>query len=60
MALREVEPLGVTEETDKAGNHGSRSQEPRRSALLVGGPSVPVPNGGWLDGALDVVIEQWR
>ena len=48
-------PLGVVEETDEAGNQwftlaGSSEQE-----LLIGGHIDSVPNGGWLDGALNLV-----
>ena len=51
-----VAELGVEEETDEAGNQwfSLRGGESDR-ALLVGGHIDSVPNGGWLDGALNVV-----
>jgi hydantoinase/carbamoylase family amidase len=48
-------PLGVQEEVDEAGNQWFtlRGNDPR--ALVIGGHVDSVPNGGWLDGALNVV-----
>jgi hydantoinase/carbamoylase family amidase len=47
-------PLGVQEEVDEAGNQWFtlRGNDPR--ALVIGGHIDSVPNGGWLDGALNV------
>jgi hydantoinase/carbamoylase family amidase len=50
-----VEPLGVTEETDEAGNQWFTLAGASEKALLIGGHIDSVPNGGWLDGALNVV-----
>src|SRR6185436_12326048 len=50
-----VEPLGVTEETDEAGNQWFTLAGASKKALLIGGHIDSVPNGGWLDGALNVV-----
>jgi hydantoinase/carbamoylase family amidase len=48
-------PLGVEEEVDEAGNQWFtlRGNGPR--TLVIGGHIDSVPNGGWLDGALNVV-----
>jgi beta-ureidopropionase / N-carbamoyl-L-amino-acid hydrolase len=48
-------PLGVEEEVDEAGNQWFtlRGNDPR--TLVIGGHIDSVPNGGWLDGALNVV-----
>jgi hydantoinase/carbamoylase family amidase len=50
-----LDGLGLEEETDEAGNQWFtlRGRSPR--ALLIGGHIDSVPNGGWLDGALNVV-----
>ncbi|HZO96174.1 MAG TPA: Zn-dependent hydrolase [Gaiellaceae bacterium] len=51
-----VEPTGAVEEVDQAGNQwftlggGSAGR-----ALLLGGHIDSVPNGGWLDGSLNVL-----
>ena len=39
----------------KPGTSGSRSPAPRERALLLGGHIDSVPNGGWLDGCLNVM-----
>src|SRR4051794_37044140 len=46
---------GATEEIDEAGNQWFSLGEGREKALLIGGHLDSVPNGGWLDGALNVV-----
>jgi N-carbamoyl-L-amino-acid hydrolase len=46
---------GAQEETDEAGNQWFTIGEGRDNALLIGGHLDSVPNGGWLDGALNVV-----
>ena len=46
---------GVTVETDAAGNVWATLPGERDDALLMGGHIDSVPNGGWLDGALNVL-----
>src|SRR5207248_613602 len=50
-----LDGVAVDEEVDEAGNQWFtlRGRSPR--ALLIGGHIDSVPNGGWLDGALNVV-----
>jgi hydantoinase/carbamoylase family amidase len=48
-------PLGVDEETDAAGNQWFTLRGDSDRALVIGGHIDSVPNGGWLDGALNVV-----
>jgi hydantoinase/carbamoylase family amidase len=48
-------PLSVAEETDEAGNQWFTLPGAADRALLIGGHIDSVPNGGWLDGALNVV-----
>jgi beta-ureidopropionase / N-carbamoyl-L-amino-acid hydrolase len=48
-------PLGVEEETDEAGNQWFTLRGAGERALVIGGHIDSVPNGGWLDGALNVV-----
>ena len=50
-----LEPLGVEEETDEAGNQWFTLGGASDRALLIGGHIDSVPNGGWLDGALNIV-----
>jgi hydantoinase/carbamoylase family amidase len=50
-----LEPLGVEEEIDQAGNQWFTVGGSSERALLIGGHIDSVPNGGWLDGALNVV-----
>jgi N-carbamoyl-L-amino-acid hydrolase len=50
-----VSALGVEEETDEAGNQWFSLPGDSDRALLIGGHIDSVPNGGWLDGALNVV-----
>jgi N-carbamoyl-L-amino-acid hydrolase len=50
-----LEPLGVEEEIDQAGNQWFTVRGSSERALLIGGHIDSVPNGGWLDGALNVV-----
>jgi beta-ureidopropionase / N-carbamoyl-L-amino-acid hydrolase len=47
--------IGVEEETDEAGNQWFTLPGSSERALLVGGHIDSVPNGGWLDGALNVM-----
>ncbi len=46
---------GVEEETDEAGNQWFTLRGASDRALLIGGHIDSVPNGGWLDGCLNVV-----
>src|SRR4051812_27635178 len=50
-----LEGTGAREEIDEAGNQWFTLGEGREKALLIGGHLDSVPNGGWLDGALNVV-----
>ena len=47
--------LGVAEETDAAGNQWFTLRGDSERSLVIGGHIDSVPNGGWLDGALNVV-----
>jgi N-carbamoyl-L-amino-acid hydrolase len=54
--LREkVAPTGAEEEIDEAGNQWFTLRGESDRALLLGGHIDSVPNGGWLDGSLNVV-----
>src|SRR6266702_1400023 len=58
--LRELQELtgdetGAEEEVDEAGNQWFTLPGASQRALLVGGHIDSVPNGGWLDGCLNVV-----
>src|SRR5205085_7582032 len=46
---------GVEEETDEAGNQWFTVRGASERALLIGGHIDSVPNGGWLDGCLNVM-----
>ena len=50
-----LEPLGVEEEIDEAGNQWFTLPGESERALVIGGHIDSVPNGGWLDGSLNVV-----
>jgi hydantoinase/carbamoylase family amidase len=50
-----VAVLGAEEETDEAGNQWFTLRGDSDRTLLIGGHIDSVPNGGWLDGALNVV-----
>jgi beta-ureidopropionase / N-carbamoyl-L-amino-acid hydrolase len=50
-----VEGIGAQEEIDDAGNQWFTLPGRSDRALLIGGHIDSVPNGGWLDGALNVV-----
>src|SRR5947199_10549039 len=47
--------LPVDEEIDEAGNQWFTLRGASERALLIGGHIDSVPNGGWLDGSLNVV-----
>jgi beta-ureidopropionase / N-carbamoyl-L-amino-acid hydrolase len=54
--LRErVQPTGAVETIDAAGNQWFTLSGESERALLIGGHMDSVPNGGWLDGCLNVV-----
>src|SRR2546421_12614506 len=46
---------GATEQIDEAGNQWFTLAGASERALLIGGHIDSVPNGGWLDGALNVL-----
>src|SRR6266508_3415159 len=50
-----LEGSGADEHTDEAGNQWFTLRGRSERALLLGGHIDSVPNGGWLDGALNVV-----
>ncbi len=50
-----VAETGAEEEIDAAGNQWFTLRGGSERALLIGGHIDSVPNGGWLDGALNVV-----
>jgi hydantoinase/carbamoylase family amidase len=50
-----LDGVGVEEETDEAGNQWFTLPGRSDRALLIGGHIDSVPNGGWLDGALNVM-----
>jgi N-carbamoyl-L-amino-acid hydrolase len=50
-----VDGIGVEEDTDEAGNQWFTLRGGSERALLIGGHIDSVPNGGWLDGALNVM-----
>src|SRR5436190_24063470 len=54
--LREkMAATGATEEIDEAGNQWFTLPGASDRALLIGGHMDSVPNGGWLDGCLNVL-----
>jgi len=50
-----VEATGAVEEIDEAGNQWFALRGRSDRALLIGGHMDSVPNGGWLDGCLNVL-----
>src|ERR1700752_3557192 len=55
--LREkVSPLGLTPVTDAAGNNWITLPGESPKTIIVGGHLDSVPNGGWLDGTLGVLV----
>jgi N-carbamoyl-L-amino-acid hydrolase len=50
-----LEPTGAVEEIDEAGNQWFTLPGASEGALLIGGHMDSVPNGGWLDGSLNVL-----
>src|SRR4051794_41669465 len=52
---RKVGETGAVEEIDEAGNQWFTLRGDSERALLIGGHMDSVPNGGWLDGCLNVM-----
>jgi hydantoinase/carbamoylase family amidase len=52
---RKLDGTGADEEIDEAGNQWFTLDGASERAVLIGGHIDFVPNGGWLDGALNVV-----
>ena len=52
---RKVSDTGAVEEIDEAGNQWFTLEGDSERALLLGGHIDSVPNGGWLDGCLNVM-----
>ncbi len=50
-----VAATGAVEETDEAGNQWFTLRGESERAVLIGGHIDSVPNGGWLDGCLNLV-----
>src|SRR5437667_10863236 len=50
-----VAETGATEEIDEAGNQWFTLTGASERALLIGGHIDSVPNGGWLDGCLNLI-----
>ncbi|MDQ3921614.1 MAG: Zn-dependent hydrolase, partial [Actinomycetota bacterium] len=50
-----LDEIGCEVETDEAGNLWATAPGDSRKAVLLGGHMDSVPNGGWLDGALDTI-----
>src|SRR3954454_5861484 len=50
-----VAETGATEEIDEAGNQWFTLPGASDRALVIGGHMDSVPNGGWLDGCLNVL-----
>ncbi len=50
-----LESLPVTVEQDAAGNLWATLEGESQDAVLIGGHIDSVPNGGWLDGCLNVI-----
>jgi len=53
--LQKLEALPVESHTDAAGNLWTTLPGESERALLIGGHMDSVPNGGWLDGSLNVL-----
>ena len=52
---RRMDSTGAVEEIDEAGNQWFTLRGASDRALLIGGHMDSVPNGGWLDGCLNVL-----
>jgi hydantoinase/carbamoylase family amidase len=55
LSTKLSEVPGVEEEIDQAGNQWATLPGRSKAAVLIGGHLDSVPNGGWLDGSLNVV-----
>jgi N-carbamoyl-L-amino-acid hydrolase len=55
LLRRKMEGTGAVEEIDEAGNQWFTLRGASDRALLIGGHMDSVPNGGWLDGCLNVL-----
>jgi hydantoinase/carbamoylase family amidase len=55
LSAKLAEVSGVEEEIDEAGNQWATLPGRSRAVMLIGGHLDSVPNGGWLDGSLNVV-----
>jgi hydantoinase/carbamoylase family amidase len=53
--LKKLEGLPVETHTDAAGNFWATLRGESEKCLLIGGHNDSVPNGGWLDGCLNVL-----
>jgi allantoate deiminase len=51
-----VQQLGLTQEIDAAGNSWATLKGASNRTVIIGGHLDSVPNGGWLDGALGVMV----
>jgi len=51
-----VQELGITQEIDAAGNSWATLNGRSDRTVIIGGHLDSVPNGGWLDGALGVMV----
>src|SRR5215510_8552384 len=51
-----VSPLGLTPVADAAGNNWFTLQGESDKTVIIGGHLDSVPNGGWLDGTLGVLV----
>src|SRR3954453_13811041 len=56
---RALEGTGATEEIDAAGNQWFTLPGASDRVLVIGGHMDSVPNGGWLDGCLNVLAGVW-
>jgi len=55
LLRQKMSPTGAVEEIDEAGNQWFTLRGASDRALLIGGHMDSVPNGGWLDGCLNVL-----
>jgi N-carbamoyl-L-amino-acid hydrolase len=55
LLRQKMAPTGAVEEIDEAGNQWFALRGASDRALLIGGHMDSVPNGGWLDGCLNVL-----
>src|SRR3954451_23362764 len=55
LLRRKVQGTGAEEEVDEAGNQWFTLRGDSERVLILGGHLDSVPNGGWLDGCLNVL-----